>query len=162
MNEPVNTVEKPRKFTLAERTIIMGVAHDMHSLRARAGMTTRAVADGLGWGSGGFAIVARYEHGAPKEEDDDAGVRMITVRRYFEIMKFYFAALPDGVKDSHPAAKLMDERYNAVVERLSKKTDMTIFEFVVFVQAMWSVGSIKDDDPHMRFVNYLQIKGVSA
>ncbi len=161
--EQAKTAENKRIFSPAERTIIMGVARDLHNLRARSGLTVRAVAKQLGWGSGGFNTVARYEHGAPKEEENsDAGVRMITVRRYFEMLKLYFTMLPDSVRESHPAGTLLEKGYNVAVERLSKATDMTIYEFVVFVQAMRATGSITDDDPHMKFVQYLQIMGSSA
>jgi hypothetical protein len=150
-----------RSFTRAERAIILGVACDLHTLRTRSELTVREVASGVRWSS--HNEVARYEHGAPNnKKDKDPNVRMISVRRYFELLKFYFSVLPESAKADHPAGALTDKGYSLAVDRLSNDTNMTIYEFVVFVQAMCQVGSITDSDPHMKLADYLQIRGTPA
>jgi hypothetical protein len=150
-----------RSITTAKRTIITGVGRDLHDLRGRSGLTLRAVAGQVDWGIGGFNTLARYERGTPKDDDDDSdpGIRMISVGRYFELLKFYFFVLPKRVTADHPAAPLTGKRYSAALERLSTAT---LFQFAEFIRAMRLGDSIKDEDPYIKLVYYLQNKGMSA
>lgn len=138
-----------------QRILTMGVARDVSMLRAETGLSTRAVAQRLSWSS--HNEVARYEHGSPGS-GSDPGTRAITVRRYLELLRFYFSQLPAGRREAHPGGALLLSKEAA--ELLREGTpDLPLFHYLEFARSKALAGILPDTDPGVRLWRYLHQLG---